>query len=517
MKEEEYAKLLESSVFILDGFDELCTIDKIADCDKTLSEFSRLLMGSRLSVKVIITSRPNYINKLENGWKRLTLTAFDELQREEWLANYTNKCKQTIAPHITSYIHSLSERRNAIFDTPLTLYMVVAKQLEKNALENNWLLYHSIFYEKTRDTEYNRMTESSLFSDPSHPSREYWDIYYQINEEIAYRMYQTDNSCLYVDFNEIKEIIQELSAKCDELMEANIQSIVQRCHALCGFWKIRTDDGYLEFYHNDIRDFFLCEKFYRTINALYHSKEWDKEKNAVKLVELFQYADVQPKVFEFVKQRSWCGKEHLDYFCKSDFQLLNNWYFPAIFQDLMTNGMLFLHATTRGKGQEGIWSKNPVKGFATATFSILNFYNVVLVPVWDKMKYIELWPYNHPMKVSGMFLSLLTLNDWFLFLEKMDLSGMFMRNMCFDNSNLRFANLSGAKLNHSSFQYADLRYVDLQNADLENANLERANLSYANLTNAFLKDTILPDGYYCRSQDEAVAYMKALNIEGLII
>lgn len=480
---KKYAELLRTSLLVLDGFDELCTIDKLSDCNKILTEFVKKLSVSRLPVKVVVTSRPNYIGELSNHWNRVTLLPFNAEQREQWLDNYINQCKQTVADHIKTHILSLSDDKDGIFDTPLTLYMVAAKQPDEETLKNEWRLYHTIFFTDIRDTEYNQMAEADDFTYPSHPAEVYWDIYYRINEEIAYRMFQTNNSRLYVDADEVRDIIHELSKQDKRLEEQSVREIVRRCHALCGFWRVRTEDGYLEFYHNNIRDFFLCEKLYRELNALYQSKEWKDKENAQRLAGLVQYAEIPNKTVEFMRQRSLCGEEGKDDFCKKDYPSMEyeRRHFPSMLQLLLTDGELLLDIKTPRKGWGGIHSKKPFQGMQLAVFGLISMVNAAVIPY---LKEKECYPLVNDMKAvneNGTLNSLMKIKEYVFTLSRMDLSGAYLN--C---ANLNFADLSCAGLRGALLFDTHLMGVDLSGSNLRGAGLEFANLSYADLNCADL-------------------------------
>lgn len=234
----ELAEQLCKAVFILDGFDELSMIDKITDHTRLINDFAKKLNRS-LPAKIIITSRPKYIQELSFPYCSITLLHFDEEQRNAWLTKYKEKCKQAVAPHIETYINNINEySESAIFDTPMALYMIAARNPDESALTNSWRLYRTIFHEDIRDTEYNQMLKNleNPFTDNSHPASEQWDIYYQISEEIAYLMYKNQNSRLYVDSDDLREIIHGLSQTCPELKDQTMQEITKTatCSAATG-------------------------------------------------------------------------------------------------------------------------------------------------------------------------------------------------------------------------------------------------------------------------------------------
>ena len=79
---------------------------------------------------------------------------------------------------------------------------------------------------------------------------------------------------------------------------------------MCCYWKNDAKDGAIEFYHNNIRDFFVCEKIFREINKLYDSVSSDElsdeeiQKFIDKFCELFLYGGLADKVTEFIGLRT---------------------------------------------------------------------------------------------------------------------------------------------------------------------------------------------------------------------
>ena len=243
-------------VLLLDGYDELCTTDSIDNPEAALGTLKNL------DCKIIVTTRPNYIRfqHFEKAYWHIALEHFNGEQRWGWLERYQN-CGQTLGKINRKYLERIGKSNTAgICDTPMGLYMVAAGHFTPDMLENEWAVYRRIFYRELSATEYNQ-----IFQDvsPQHGVREYQDLLYRVSEEIAWYLYQRNNEILLVPDSEIARIISELELNEDK------RKIVERCFALCGYWKANTGRGCVEFYHNNIRDFFLCEKLMRELNGTY--------------------------------------------------------------------------------------------------------------------------------------------------------------------------------------------------------------------------------------------------------
>ena len=264
---DELVTLNPNAIIVLDGFDELCMIEGISSYESLLNDLFR---KSLPNYKYIITTRPKYIDfkssSLQLPIVRVHLQHFDKDKREEWIQKYTTNCKEHVSAEMTEYIlKGYSDDEFFICDTPMTMYMLLAKKVPKEYLSNQWDLYYKIFAQELSTTEYNKMIPNDDWN-YSHPVYEYRELLYQISEEIAYTMYQSGNKQLYVTEAEIETIIKRITSL--NLSKETIRNISERCYALCAYWKADARAGFVEFYHNNIRDFFLSEWIYRHINSL---------------------------------------------------------------------------------------------------------------------------------------------------------------------------------------------------------------------------------------------------------
>lgn len=327
---DELERVFPKAVMLLDGFDELCMIEGIG------FEHKELLYGLNnkglQGFQFIITTRPKFVSLgFDLPSVFISLQHFDSEQRSIWLNNYASKehCAQPIDETIYRYIESIKDDESScICDTPMTLYMLVAKKGSYEFLNNSWSLYHHIFYEELSETEYNRM-----FPDPdrnyAHNVHILRDVLYQVSEEIAYLMYKKGNQSFYLSDRDLSEITNKLSDQLPILRRANMQEIAEHCYALCCYWKANVDRGVVEFLHNNIRDFFLAEKIYREMDELaYDAKRenWNSETYSARIgqiiLSLFQYGVLETKVCEFLYLRAAHNADNNKYdFAKYGYQL----------------------------------------------------------------------------------------------------------------------------------------------------------------------------------------------------
>ncbi|MDO4332113.1 MAG: NACHT domain-containing protein [Eubacteriales bacterium] len=305
---ERLEQICFGAVLILDGFDELCMIENMSsDAERSLYD-----LRAFENFKVIITTRPKYINisGLDFPKKYIVIQHFDAKQREAWLNGYIHTCRESVSDSVRDFLEKITdEDAFGICDTPMALYMIAAGKIDGDALQNEWALYHQIFYKELSETEYNKMFPNKN-RNYIHDILKYRDIVYRISEEIAYRMYCTGNSRLYLSEVELKEIIADFG-----IQDIKTRELSERCYALCNYWKADSDRGVVEFYHNNIRDFFLCEKIFREINEEYAKIERngkaDMKSIAEKYCRLFVHGELEPIVPKFIYLRTLNGRAQM--------------------------------------------------------------------------------------------------------------------------------------------------------------------------------------------------------------
>ena len=141
--------------------------------------------------------------------------------------------------------------------------------MSEQVLNNSWALYHNIFYSAISETPYNEIYSRIK---KKHSISKYKETIYQINEEIAYEMYKNNSeseSIFFLKDSKVKEIVKRVAEK--NCTDEDVKNLTEGSFALCCYWKNDAKDGAIEFYHNNIRDFFVCEKIFREINKLYDS------------------------------------------------------------------------------------------------------------------------------------------------------------------------------------------------------------------------------------------------------
>lgn len=334
---DDYKSIYANTVTVLDGFDELCMVEGIS----TNSEYYIYQIYNAFcdcGGKVIITTRPQYLNamRLDIRKKCVALSHFDAPQRRQWINNYI---KTGILDYEKYGLEYISDEENneidSICDTPMVLYMIVAGRINEEAKDNIWVLYHQIFYKELADTEYNSMflNDEGIYS---HGIKKHSDLLYRISSEIAYQMFCSGNKKLFLTEQEIESIISDI-----HIDNAKTKEIIQHCYALCNYWRA-NEKGAVEFYHNNIRDFFLCEKIYYELNRIYlkSAEKMDAEQVSYmngRLYSILRYMRLPQKVIEFLYLRA---KYKLDCGIMNDFpaQERKERHLPYFFTDMLLYG-----------------------------------------------------------------------------------------------------------------------------------------------------------------------------------
>lgn len=529
---DEFETIFENSVVVLDGYDELCMILGGTEYSLKDSMLEELLECFYDSLKFIITSRPHYINKnsLRIEYDSIYLNHFDKAKRDEWITAYRDKCCQSIDPNVLDFIKNIDENdAKGVCDTPFSLYMLAAnREMSEQVLNNSWALYHKIFYSAISETPYNEIYSRIK---KKHSISKYKETIYQINEEIAYEMYKNNSkseSVFFLKDSKVKEIVRRVAEK--NCTDEDVKNLTEGSFALCCYWKNDAKDGAIEFYHNNIRDFFVCEKIFREINKLYDSVSSDElsdeeiQKFIDKFCELFHYGELADMVSYFIGLRTEYGIKNN----KNDFPKAEQAqkYLPQFFEVMLTNG---------GR-MKCVNSNNPIQEIINTLRCVAQVYSSVYRRYLTKDKKIHWWNFVDNVNRNGMlryvFKPIFGVDGYIrggfsdfsgVNLENCDLVNTIFLNIDFSNVNLSYSNLNNSILYNAQLNNANLRGADLREANfseahlegahlegaylhgthLENANLAGAHLGDVDLSVAILDNTILPNGEIsCKKTDE---------------
>ncbi len=522
----EYESNNSKKIMLLDGFDELCMLDGMAEfAESILSEIIRGFSDTY----IVITTRPKFLKVYELREKgirteivHISLNHFDASKREEWCLKYYQVCGREDYPKLKKIQMIDDETSDGICDTPLALYMLAAGRINDDAWKNPWVLYHQIFCEELSNTEYNKIFSDDTYT---HSICKYNDILYRISAEIAYKMYQTGNKQLHILQEDIEKIITDLHLKTD-----HIEQLVKRCYALCNYWKNDGKRGMAEFYHNNIRDFFLCEKIFFELEKIYRFFEPDcmaDEQKRDKTIEnfiarfgsLFSFSDFSDKVSEFIYYRSLYKMENGE---EENFilQELKYQFLGYFFEKMFIHGAIqeYTYDGKRNLYQENI---NVLK-------CVVQIYRHIYEPyVVSSKKRLE-WFFNAesemstveglPVLFKPVFIRTpLTISSDYLIpvagyanFNLFDMKKADLRYGTFNFSKFLSCDFSDTILKSSDFTGAILKRCTFANVDLSYSCLKDADITDSKFQSCNLVGTTLPDGFCSDIQQEQEEHLRLL-------
>lgn len=492
---EEFSHQYADAIIILDGADELSMVSGVAA--SSIESFVLDIRKVFSNHKIIVTTRPHFLNMeafKRNTFKirRISLDHFSKQMREEWLEKYKN-CQESIPDTTEKYILSLTDEVAAgVADTPLALYLLVRCDMREELQGNHWALFHEIFSKAIVDAEYNENFKNTSNDLRFRRSR----TNYEIVERIAYRMFQNSKEeRYYIVETEIEDIIRDTA-----LGGLTPEGVRQTC-VLCAYWKSSAILGALEFYHNDIRDYFMCEYICESLCDCL--KESDREKVVDHIIELccqiFSWGDIAgttwEQAFTFLylrlKYESQYGAES-----GSLYHLLqHNSCVASLMQGIIESKTLW---TCDYNDMPYI----AIKYVFRNTLMLFRILMEFLVNE-DKSLLINLWPTEEDKTQwdrLGIF------EDWReLFVKSVNISKhkkigivskTYLSNISLERSILNSADFEGSTLNDVNFSMANMRNctftsanitdVDFYNADLRNADFSGAVLTGVNFAEANL-------------------------------
>ncbi len=518
---DEFKRHYKNPLIVFDGFDELCMVEGI---NANSEYYIYQIFDAFRDYKMIVTTRPQYldVDRLDIRKGYIALRHFDAFQRWEWVEKYRktglSDCEKTGIAYI---VDEENEETDSICDTPMIMYMIAAGGISEEAKHNKWLLYRRIFYKELSDTEYN-----SVFANGNgvyhHGIKKYKGLLYRLSAEIAYQMFCSGNRKLFLTSREISKIVDQLGIE-----ELKLKEIVQHCYALCNYWKT-NGKGAVEFYHNNIRDFFLCEKIFYELNAMYQICETMEIQEVTAYItgqihDLFRSMQLPEKVLEFLYLRIKYSEEH-QYKLDFIFEERRRNYLPHFFSDMLQFGGINHYNRNSG---ENVYHNminvltNTVRIFRCALEPCLKegecigwYHDVECINREDILKhnFREIFVLV-PSRVKERNLSLTSKADFEgLQLAGVDLSAIDLSGANLKKADLREADLRKSDLRSVRFAGANLREADLGEADLSGADLNGADLRGANLRNAFL-----PDGFISGNQIMQMQHLMEMKIPGLLM
>ena len=304
-----------------------------------------------------------------------------------------------------------------------------------------------------------------------------------------------------------------------------MKSVLERSYALCCYWKTNSDRGAVEFLHNNIRDFFLAEKIYRSLNQLIMDFQGivrlnsaQKKQIVSNLCSIFQYGTLDTKVTEFILLRAiYYSRRHGIDFSKIEYEkhilsstageiLSNKEYYKELLNcdydgnllQLAINVITCIVQVCRYVCEPYLSRKNKIP------WQFDDYISIIFKDIFSQV----------PITLTSD--SMIALGSRGRF-SGLHLKGCDLRNIGFQYSVLSGSDLSDTVLCGCDFTSSNLDSVDFTNADMHYACLKSAKLTNSIFTGVDLRGTDLPDGFCSMDQNEQIQHLKSLKIQGLRI
>ncbi len=484
----------DGCILLLDGADELGILEGWGSAG-----LEELFLGIRKLFRydrMIVTSRPHFINQdrlarrhfdIENAW----IQHFDQDMREQWLEKYEN-CGEVVPQETKEYILNLDNKKAlGVADTPLALYLLVACEIREELQGNIWALYHEIFGNAIINTDYNENFDSSV----EHPVKKQEKLLTEVVGRIAFYMYQNlDSERFYITSEELGAIIQ------DTCVSEEMAQWLKKCCVLCAYWKSNGKKGALEFYHNNIRDYFFCEYLYGRVDHLLREDSAEGRKRFLtEMCEVLSYGDIAAGTWA---QTYLFFHERLRYEKENGKRRYEDEKVKACLDGIFKRILC--------RDEEFLCYSYDQNGYARMKYALANI--LLLLRIYQKGLGLlgedeQNWFWDSTADaVKVMRCGILS--DWkFLFEEKIELPNertisigqqCIFHNVSFEweqlkNSDFTGSDFSGAVFEHAclrnvSFRGCDLTLVSFQEAILENVDFTGAVLADVNFVGATLKD-----------------------------
>ena len=543
-------KLEDDALIVLDGLDELCMAigNNGSEVEYSTALIKKLfeLLGNHNDRRLIITSRNVFMDS-----KLLYSNALKEFNKEyHYFAKHNfnlhvaklkplnNQLRRRLIENLAekdsnisrdSYIYKyLNEfdsetEDNSVFGSPFIVYLMCAAPnsnnndlvIDEECINNRWLLFRRFFYDIYINPEYSENGSRAGMC-------KYREELYSITCEIAFRMYKSQYSKLYFTRDEVQKIVHEMLEEKSikgELVDNKLIEYLTTCHSLsCYFDNSNSENCSLEFVHNVVRDFFVCEYILRGLNEIYNKDMDESEKGKLVSYWLSDHLMYLP----LYKSNILIGDNNIGQIYLQALEAAYKIY-PQLIENSGNNDNLhyifdvFVENGGIHKFNYDLDKINIEKANANILFNSAFIYmNTVKKSLQNnqKIKWFEKHKFGtyklHPPEIIRCFAikqirwynKAVLLEYMKNFLESADLSDVSLMYADLSGANLKDADLKGANLRYASLGQADLSGADLKFAYLPNAILESTNfrnainLNKANLIGAtYNSETVFPDEF----------------------
>lgn len=473
-------ELFTNSLLILEGFDELCMLESIVGQGKNDYFYNLYQELNRMdcNCKIIVTTRPDYlmVEKLDFPKAHFIISPFTMDKRKEWLDKY--ECYYHVPSELRQIlIHNNTPILSGIVNSPLTLYMIVARNITISNNSNLWYIYHEIFAKEVYKRDYEKGAP--------HAINTYRELLFRLTAEIANAVSHEQHLSITVekllDIEQIHNLLKQLAIG----EKKNIQDILADCFGLASYFRISQKEyvngeiiSAVEFYHNNIKDYFYCEYLWLHLEDIYSNipstLQQQEEWFISSFQELFQYSISLNDTSEGVRARSIDFLESKILYLKAnnilpDFicQELKMHYFPRFFGKMLQTGFLSQYKYT---GKDNIL--NMILCIYTSVFSL---YHTIYLHYLTDNEQLVLTEESDITGINTNFLykilfAMSNLHD----LSHTKFDGIILREIKFRNQNFEKSSFRGCILDGCIFDGCNLCAADFTSASLQNTDFRNA-------------------------------------------
>lgn len=498
IKNDEDNLLVKNKIIIMDGFDELCLIDNVS---KTLIHNISYKL-TNMNSKLIVTSRPGYINNISDNECIVNLQYFNYEKKVQWFSQY-----KEINPQINeNIVKSICNSKNGIFGLPLIIYMTATKGIDVSKYNNKWELFYEIFHESIYERGYDEIHLTTVMRAQI----------YRLIAEIAFKMYQTNQPD--INKRQIDDIITE---QFKNVKKTDLESKLKKCYAINTYFKDSEKEGKIEFCHNDIRDFFVCECIVIRLNECIDN--CNEQELITKFQEWFGNYCLTTKTIQFLYgflekdnciNNKYCSEE------KHTHKIKNVYHY------MINNGMLSEYTAVYSNSVKKDFSL--FKKIYNIFFAVYSLYHSLYLSLNNNGDSVDVLPEDVDnfriyidigyLKYPLQHIKLSRANLQSTCLSKINLYEMNLTDAELNDTELNGANLMNASLMNAWLINTDLKEAHLEGAHLKDAHLEGACLDYTHLKGCDLRDAFLIDTKLRDADLEGAilrrTYFKDVEIEG---
>lgn len=438
-------KDLDNKIFVLDGFDEMKSLDIRK---RLLSTFFNDLKDFD-NFKCIVTSRPDYID-LYHFHNAFELKEFDINKVDIF-------CRRIIGNDLDK--KEKIESNLEVLGIPVILYMAIMSKIDISENPTKPELYEQIFSEK--GGIFDRFSDGEVgYSKGAQVMRNQENIkkYLEFLRKVSFDMFEKKKLTLYEGEYEVPEL--EFQGYFVSILEFPIKHLFENVKAR------------MEFIHKSIYEYFvaeyICTQICKEINKPKEIEEQIKNLAGV-FGELLRAGNLNEEICEFLKYKIESGE------LNEKFSIVKE-----VFQLMLQDGMTY-------------YSDKHYKNIVKCEMNV--FANMLeIIHLWkadsdnlqfDDVIYTYLCYQNYNLNLKKVDFCEANLME--IFLSGADLEGANLRKANLMNADLRNANLIEANLINADLKGVNLIKADLMKADLKGADLMKADLRSANLMNADLK------------------------------